>query len=354
VRNGATSVLAPLASQFGERLVLPGDARYDSARAVWNGMVDKRPAALVRCASAGDVAAVIRYAREAGLPVSVRGGGHQISGAAVVEGGLVIDLSPLRTVDVDAETATRFVFRARPLGKVVVGHRDVPLDAAAGVLAHLGYVVENLPRELAVMARLQRVGGAPALTVEWVWSGGLETADRGVAALGLRADAAAGQVRRFTEVQSRQDHRVPHGALYFTKPAHLAVLGPGQIDALISGAAELPAGDPQIEVLRLGGAVADIDRDTSAFPGRGAAFGVNVAASWTDPADTEEQIRWARWAHATIDAESTGGAYLNFAGTDGPDLELIFGRPTLDRLRQVKRDYDADDLFRPAAHITPS
>ena len=444
----ATPTLAPLSNHFGQRLVLPGDARYDSARAVWNGMVDKRPAALVRCASAGDVATAIRYARDAGLPVSVRGGGHQIAGAAVVEGGLVIDLSPLRAADVDPRAgtvtvgggalladldrgcaryglavpagivshtgvggltlgggigwlstsrgltcdnllevelvtaagdtltvgpdshpdlfwalrgaganfgvATRFVFRARPLGKVVVGHRDLPLDAAPGVLAHLGDVVESVPRELAVLARLQRIGGAPALTVEWVWSGGLDTAERGVAALGLGAGAAAGQVRRFTEVQSRQDHRVPHGARYYTKPAQLAGLGPGQIDALVFGAVELPAGDPQIEVLRLRGAVADIGQDTSAFPGRGAAFGVNVAASWTDPADTDKQIRWARRAHAAIDAEATGGAYLNFVGTEGPNLELIFGRPALDRLRQVKRDYDPDDLFRPAAHITPS
>jgi FAD/FMN-containing dehydrogenase len=446
VSRAAMPTLAPLASHFGERLVLPGDARYDSARAVWNGMVDRRPAALVRCACAGDVAAAIRYAREAGLAVSVRGGGHQVAGAAIVEDGLVIDLSPLRTVDVDPGTgtvtvgggalladldrgcaryglavpagmvshtgvggltlgggigwlstsrgltcdnllavelvtaagdtltvgpdchpdlfwalrgaganfgvATRLVFRARPLGEVVVGQRDVPLAAAPGVLAHLGYVVGSLPRELAVMARLQRVDGAPALTVAWVWSGGLEAAERGLAALGLRAEAA-GQVRRYPEVQCRQDHRVPHGGLYYTKPAQLAGLGPAQVDALIAGAAELPAGDPQIEVLRLGGAVADLDRDSSAFPGRDAVFGVNVAASWTDPANTKEQIRWARWAHTTIDAESTGGAYLNFAGTDRPDLELIFGRPTLYRLRQVKRDYDPDDVFRPAAHITP-
>ncbi|MCU1654714.1 MAG: hypothetical protein JWQ60_5863, partial [Pseudonocardia sp.] len=117
---------------------------------------------------------------------------------------------------------------------------------------------------------------------------------------------------------------------------------------------ELPGGDPQIEVLRLRGAVEDVDQDLSAFPRRSTAFGVNVAACWTDPADSAEQIRWARRAHAAIDAAGTGGAYLNFVGTEVPDLEVVFGRAALDRLRRVKRDYDPDDVFRPAAHITPT
>ena len=353
MRSGATSVLAPLASHFGERLVLPEDARYDSARAVPAGMVSHTG---VGGLTLGGGIGWLSTRR--GLTCD-----NLLEVELVTAAGDTLTVGPdshpdlfwaLRGAGANFGVATRFGFRARPLGKVVAGRWDLPLDAAPDVLARLGHVVESLPRELAVLARFQRLGGAPALTVEWVWSGDLTMALRGVGALGLRAETAASHVCRYTEVQTRQDHRVPHGALYFTKPAQLAGLGPGQIDALIVGAAELPAGDPQIEVLRLRGAVADIDQDSSAFPGREAAFGVNVAASWTDPADTEEQIRWARWAHAAIDAQATGGAYLNFAGTDRPQLELIFGRPTLDRLRQVKRDYDPDDLFRPAAHITPS
>jgi len=444
----AASPFAELEHRFDERLVRPGDSRYDSVRAVWNGMVDKRPAAIVRCGSATDVAAGIRFARGAGLPLSVRGGGHQIAGAAVVEGGLVLDLSPLRTADVvpgqgtvtvgggallgDLDRAcaryglavpaglvshtgiggltlgggigwlstsrgltcdnlleveivtaegdtltvgpdahpelfwalrgaganfgvvTRFVFRAHPLASVVVGHRDFPLREAPGVLAQLGEVVEGLPRELAVLVRLQRVAGAPTLSVEWVWSGDLDGAVCGIGALCIGGETEASTVRRFAEVQARQDHRFPHGGRYYLKPTHLAGLGRSQIEALIYGAADLPAGDPQIEVLRLGGAVADVDQDASAFPRRSAAFGVNVAACWTDPADTEAQFRWARRAHAVVEAEGTGGAYLNFVGTEVPDLEVVFGRSTLDRLRRVKREYDPDDVFQPAAHITPT
>ena len=82
-------------------LVLPDDAHYDTARRVWNGNVDRRPALIARCAGTADVIAAVRFAREHGLLVSVKGGGHNITGNAVCEGGLMIDLSPMKSVRVD-------------------------------------------------------------------------------------------------------------------------------------------------------------------------------------------------------------------------------------------------------------
>src|SRR5882672_6852896 len=132
------SPFAALERHFGERLVLPGDARYDSARAVWNGMVDKRPSAVVRCGSPTDVAAAIRYARDAGLPLSVRGGGHQIAGAAVVEGGLVLDLSPLRTADVVPEEGTVTVGGGALLADLDRASARHGLAVPAGIVSHTG------------------------------------------------------------------------------------------------------------------------------------------------------------------------------------------------------------------------
>src|SRR5690349_9105998 len=79
-------------------VLLPGDDGYDAARAVWNGDIDRRPAVIVRCTGPDDVAAALRYARDVGLQVAVRGGGHGYWGAAVPEGGLMVDLSLIRHV----------------------------------------------------------------------------------------------------------------------------------------------------------------------------------------------------------------------------------------------------------------
>ncbi len=87
-------------------LLRPGDGGYDEARKVWNGMIDRHPALIARCAGVADVIAAVRFARNHELLVSVRGGGHNITGNAVCEGGLMIDLSPMKSVRVDPTKRT--------------------------------------------------------------------------------------------------------------------------------------------------------------------------------------------------------------------------------------------------------
>jgi FAD/FMN-containing dehydrogenase len=77
-------------------IIRQGDPAYNQARTVWNGAIDRTPAAIVRCAAVSDVVAAVRLARERDLLVSVRGGGHGVGGHAVCDGGLVIDLSPMK------------------------------------------------------------------------------------------------------------------------------------------------------------------------------------------------------------------------------------------------------------------
>jgi FAD/FMN-containing dehydrogenase len=95
-----------LKEQMDGEVLQPGDAGYDEARAVWNGMIDKRPGLIARCRTAQDVIASVNFARENDVAVAVRGGGHNVAGHAVLDGGLVIDLSEMRWVDVDPQART--------------------------------------------------------------------------------------------------------------------------------------------------------------------------------------------------------------------------------------------------------
>ena len=101
--------LSTLRARLSGDLLAPGDDGYDAARSVWNGMIDRRPLAISRCRSVGDVIAAVRCAGEQGLPVSVRGGGHHVAGHAVGEGALMIDLSLMRGVEVNVRRQTATV-----------------------------------------------------------------------------------------------------------------------------------------------------------------------------------------------------------------------------------------------------
>ncbi len=101
--------LATLRSQLSGDLLAPGDDGYDAARSVWNGMIDRRPFAVCRCQSVEDVIASVRFAGQQGLPASIRGGGHNVAGHAVCDGGLMINLSPMRGVRVNPDTRSASV-----------------------------------------------------------------------------------------------------------------------------------------------------------------------------------------------------------------------------------------------------
>jgi FAD/FMN-containing dehydrogenase len=98
--------IAPLQASFIGEIIQPEDAGYDQARAIWNGNIDRRPAVIARCRGVADVIAAVKFAREAGLAAAVRGGGHAVAGHAVVDDGIVIDLSLMRGTHVDPKART--------------------------------------------------------------------------------------------------------------------------------------------------------------------------------------------------------------------------------------------------------
>src|SRR5664279_752868 len=97
-----SALLDDLAGRLSGRVLRPSDEEYDTARRVHNGLVDRAPAVIVRCKSDEDVAAAVRYARAAGLDISVRGGGHNVAGRAVADGAVMIDLAEMKGTEVDA------------------------------------------------------------------------------------------------------------------------------------------------------------------------------------------------------------------------------------------------------------
>ena len=96
---------------FSGEILRPGEAGYDEARRLFNGLIDKRPAVIARCLGEADIADAIAFAREAGLEISIRGGGHGVAGRSVTEGGMMIDLSLMKGVHVDPSARTA---RAQP------------------------------------------------------------------------------------------------------------------------------------------------------------------------------------------------------------------------------------------------
>jgi FAD/FMN-containing dehydrogenase len=101
-----TTIPEELAAAFRGGLLRPGDDGYDAGRRVWNGLIDRHPALIARCTGVADVVAAVRFARESGLPVAVRGGGHSVAGKSVRDDGLLIDLSGLKGIFVDAGRRT--------------------------------------------------------------------------------------------------------------------------------------------------------------------------------------------------------------------------------------------------------
>ena len=134
----ATTDLERLRDSIRGPVIDPDDERYDAARAIWNGAIDRRPACVARCTGVADVVAAVRFARERDLLVAVRSGGHGVGGHALCDGGLVIDLSPMKGIRVDPAART-----ARAEAGVLWGELDREtqlhgLATVGGIVTHTG------------------------------------------------------------------------------------------------------------------------------------------------------------------------------------------------------------------------
>ena len=149
-----SSTLRALDRDLEGDVVFPGHPDYGSARMLWNAMIDKRPAVIVRCLSDSDVATSLRFATESGLALAVRGGGHNVAGNSSCDGGLVVDLSRMRQVTVDPQSR-----RAHVAGGAVWAEVDGPcsehgLHTTGGVVSSTGVAGLTLGGGIGWLSRL--------------------------------------------------------------------------------------------------------------------------------------------------------------------------------------------------------
>ena len=130
--------IAGLQDGFRGELLHPGDPGYEDARRVWNGSISRFPALIARCAGVADVITAVRFARDTGLLVAVRGGGHSFPGLSVCDGGLLIDLSPMKGIRVDPEARTVTAQAGVLLGELDRETQAFGLAVPSGIVTHTG------------------------------------------------------------------------------------------------------------------------------------------------------------------------------------------------------------------------
>jgi FAD/FMN-containing dehydrogenase len=455
------AALASFSEAFEGEIVLPGSAGYDAARIVWNGMIDRHPAVVARCAGVEDVIRAIRFGREQDLPLAVRSGGHSIGGFSTCDDGIVIDLSLMRGVRVDPERRTARVNGGSLLGELdreaqsfglacpvgVVGHTGVAgltLGGGMGRLQRrLGFTIDNLLSVDVVTAggellhvsesehpdlfwgmrgagpnfgvvtsfefRLHEVGpdvvqGAiafPAARAHEVadrFGEYLETASDeaslsfafvtateddpsfppevigqpvvlvGATHSGAPEDAAnvlrplrdAGplfdtfEVRPYLEVQALADEDMAWGKRFYMKGGFLAALGEGFVDLGLERATVAPGDECWIGLWAQGGAIGRVAGDAMAFTGREAPFWLGVEAAWDDPSLDEAHRDWGRVTMDSLSPFTAAGHYVNDMVETGDDIARgVYGSAKYDRLVELKRAYDPDNVFRLNQNIRP-
>jgi FAD/FMN-containing dehydrogenase len=187
-----SSRLEEFKHRFQGRILLPGDDAYENARKIWNATIDKHPALIARCAATADVVLAVTFARENGLPLAVRGGGHNIAGNAICDDGIVIDLSQMKAATVDPEArlatieggatladldaATQAYGLATPLGiNSTTGVAGLTLGGGFGWLSRkYGMTIDNLQSAEVVTAasRVLRASAAENSDLFWALRGG--------------------------------------------------------------------------------------------------------------------------------------------------------------------------------------
>ncbi|QFZ21330.1 FAD-binding oxidoreductase [Saccharothrix syringae] len=460
---GNRTLADAIRADFRGELLEPGDAGYDRARVVWNAAVDRRPAVIARCRGVADVLHALAVAREAGVEVAVRGGGHDVAGNGVCDGGVVLDLSPMKgvrvdpvrrvaraqagltwaeldretqafglattggqcsgtgvagvtlgggvgwlmrrhglTVDnllsVDVVTAdgrlltasedenrelfwglrggggnfgvvTGFEFRLHPVREVVAGLLVHPGDRLADVLAlYRSYAAVEPDSVTSTVIALtappmpglpESLHNEPAVAIGVCHSGPPEEADEALRPLREFGPPAADMVgpMPYLALQSMFDGMPAgdYGYRQSIRTGYLAELGDDAIAALVrhAGAAVSPL--CLVELLHLGGAVARVAEDDTAFPGRDARFFCMFQSTWSDPAGTAAHTGWTREGWDAFARFSDGRTHPGFLDADEPARRVAdaYGERKTARLAALKRRVDPANFFHLNKNIRP-
>jgi FAD/FMN-containing dehydrogenase len=166
------AALRELDGTFRGRLIRPGDPDYDEQRKVWNGSIDRHPALIARCTGVADVIAAVRFARATGLLVAVRGGGHSFPGLSVCDGGILIDLGPMKGIRVDPERRTARVQAGVLWGELDRETQQFGLATTGGIVTHTGVAGLTLGGGIGWLQRKLGLTVDQLLSVDLVTAGG--------------------------------------------------------------------------------------------------------------------------------------------------------------------------------------
>lgn len=348
---------------FGGVVVLPGDDAYDAARAVWNGMIDRRPAIVVRPLNAADVIAALRFARDEDLIVAVRSGGHSMAGLSTCDDGIIIDLARMRGVTVDPDRRVARCNGGALLGELDDAAQAFGLACNVGTVSHTGIAGLTLGGG---MGRLQRKLG---LTIDCLRAVELVTADGRLvrASADENADLFWGMrgagpnfgivtaLEFNLEAQHAYDDSMGWGHRVYTKSGYVSSLPDALVDAFVDHAAGSPPGEDVFSIWAFGGAVGRIPEEATAFQGRTAPFWVGTETQWDDPADDQSHRAWARTGIGLIEPYRVVGGYVNDVSETGDDalVRSVYGDAKYERLVALKRAWDPDNVFRLNQNIRP-
>lgn len=462
-----SAVIEAFRSIIRGSLIAENDAEYEEARRVWNSLIDKRPALIARCLGQADVVAAVDFARQNKLLVSVRGGGHNVSGSALCEGGLTIDLSPMRAVRVDQRSNTVHVQGGATLADVDRETQVFGLATTTGNVSETGVAgltlgggfgnlrrkhglsIDNLVSVNIVTAdgrvlraaedenpdlfwavrggggnfgvvtsfefRLHPVGPEVYFAAQFfsmdhapqafrAWRDFMEAAPEDISSLSFfwtvpRVDAFPEEIRGkrvflygalhagdaakgeqetavlrqigtpildisgpgpYCAWQASFDPFFSRGTVYeeiyaYWKSLYLGGLTDAHIDELVVTAQGMPSEQCLMAIWHLGGAMARVPEDATAFGKRNAPYMLSYDSCWTDPALTKTVIAWTRAQVAAAQRHASGGLYLNFPGVGENTEDLVraaYGN-NFARLSKVKRRYDPGNQFRINQNIKP-
>jgi FAD/FMN-containing dehydrogenase len=197
--------------------------------------------------------------------------------------------------------------------------------------------------------------GRRVLVAACVWAGPVEDGEAALAPLRELAEPLVdlSGPQPYVDIQRSFDWFFPSGALYYWKTTTIDELSDAAIDTLLSECVNRPSNGTAVGLWQLGGAMARVAPEDTAYGRRDAPFLVNVDSGWTDPGETQQQVEWTRETHRALSNLSDGGLYLHYSS--GEDLDTVksaYG-DNFDRLVELKRRYDPTNMFRGNQNIPP-